>query len=41
MTAEIPLDGLGAQSLVDLALERIRADILRGAIQPGERLVEE
>jgi len=41
VTAEIPLDGLGAQSLVDLALERIRADILRGAIQPGERLVEE
>ncbi|MFR9801938.1 GntR family transcriptional regulator [Pseudonocardia sp. RS010] len=41
MTAEVPLDGLGAQSLVELALDRIRADILRGAIGPGERLVEE
>ncbi|MCF7550925.1 GntR family transcriptional regulator [Pseudonocardia sp. WMMC193] len=38
MTAEL---GLGAQSLVELALERIRGDILRGAIAPGERLVEE
>jgi DNA-binding GntR family transcriptional regulator len=41
VTAEIPLDGLGAQSLVDLALDRIRGDILRGVIGPGERLVEE
>jgi len=41
VTAEIPLDGLGAQSLVDLALERIRGDILRGVLRPGERLVEE
>lgn len=41
MTAEVPLDGLGAQSLVELALDRIRGDILRGAIGPGERLVEE
>ncbi|GAA1843745.1 GntR family transcriptional regulator [Pseudonocardia ailaonensis] len=41
MTAEIPLDGLGAQSLVELALDRIRGDILRGTIGPGERLVEE
>ncbi|GAA4689349.1 GntR family transcriptional regulator [Pseudonocardia yuanmonensis] len=41
MTAEVPLEGLGAQSLVELALDRIRGDILRGAIGPGERLVEE
>jgi DNA-binding GntR family transcriptional regulator len=38
VTAEL---GLGAQSLVDLACERIRGDILRGVIGPGERLVEE
>jgi DNA-binding GntR family transcriptional regulator len=41
VTAEVPLDGLGAQSLVELALDRIRGDILRGAFAPGERLVEE
>lgn len=40
MTAEAQL-GLGAQSLVELALDRIRADILRGDLAPGERLVEE
>ncbi|WP_018333483.1 GntR family transcriptional regulator [Actinomycetospora chiangmaiensis] len=44
MTAEAPPDegpGLGAQSLVQLVVTRIRADILRGALAPGERLVEE
>ena len=43
MTAEAPPDGgeLGARSLVDLVVTRVRADILRGAFAPGERLVEE
>ncbi|GAA4883516.1 GntR family transcriptional regulator [Actinomycetospora straminea] len=44
MTAQVPLvggDELGPPSLVELALERIRADILRGTLAPGERLVEE
>jgi DNA-binding GntR family transcriptional regulator len=44
VTAEAAPDGgsgLDAQSLVQLAATRIRADILRGAFAPGERLVEE
>jgi DNA-binding GntR family transcriptional regulator len=44
VTAEAPLagvEGLGAQSLVELALRRLRAEILDGELAPGERLVEE
>jgi DNA-binding GntR family transcriptional regulator len=44
VTAEAPpADGgeLGARSLVDLVVARVRADILRGAFAPGEHLVEE
>lgn len=37
MTAE-PLE---SSSLVDLAVRRLRGEILSGALQPGERLVEE
>ncbi|MBN9109433.1 MAG: GntR family transcriptional regulator [Pseudonocardia sp.] len=44
MTAESELadvGGLGAQSLVELAARRLRAEILSGSLAPGERLVEE
>jgi DNA-binding GntR family transcriptional regulator len=44
VTAEAPPSGggeLGARSLVDLVVARVRADILRGAFAPGEHLVEE
>ena len=44
MTAEAQLadlGGLGAQSLVELAVRRLRSEILSGALAPGERLVEE
>ena len=34
-------DALGAVSLVDLLVRRLRAEILDGALAPGERLVEE
>jgi DNA-binding GntR family transcriptional regulator len=34
-------DALGAHSLAELAVRRLRADILSGALAPGERLVEE
>lgn len=34
-------DGLHSQSLVELAVARLREDILAGALVPGERLVEE
>ncbi|WP_308284499.1 GntR family transcriptional regulator [Pseudonocardia oceani] len=34
-------DGLGASSLVELAVRRLRSEILSGALVPGERLVEE
>ena len=41
---EVPDSGSGAlrsRSLVELAMTRLRDDILSGAIEPGERLVEE
>lgn len=42
MTAEPAVDGgLEASSLVDLAVRRLRSEILSGALLPGERLVEE
>ncbi|OLT08998.1 GntR family transcriptional regulator [Pseudonocardia sp. CNS-139] len=42
MTAEPAHEGgLEAQSLVDLAVQRLRGEILSGALAPGERLVEE
>lgn len=34
-------DALGARSLAELAVQRLRAEILSGALAPGERLVEE
>jgi DNA-binding GntR family transcriptional regulator len=34
-------DALGARSLAELAAHRLRAEILSGALAPGERLVEE
>jgi DNA-binding GntR family transcriptional regulator len=34
-------DGLGAQSLTELVVHRLRGEILSGALAPGERLVEE
>jgi DNA-binding GntR family transcriptional regulator len=36
-----PSDDLGSASLVDLATERLRHEILSGALAPGVRLVEE
>ena len=33
--------GLSSSSLVELAMNRLRAEILAGALVPGERLVEE
>jgi DNA-binding GntR family transcriptional regulator len=42
VTAEVePVGGLVAQSLVELAVFRLREEILSGALAPGERLVEE
>lgn len=42
MTAEPAVEGgLEASSLVDLAVRRLRSEILSGALVPGERLVEE
>ena len=40
VTAE-PAAELEASSLVDLAVRRLRSEILSGALTPGERLVEE
>ena len=40
MTAE-PQAAFDAPSLVELAVRRLRAEIVRGAFAPGERLVEE
>jgi DNA-binding GntR family transcriptional regulator len=40
MTAELQA-GLDAPSLVELAVRRLRGEIVRGAFAPGERLVEE
>lgn len=34
-------DGLQSRSLVELVISRLRVDILAGALEPGERLVEE
>ena len=33
--------GLESTSLVELAVRRLRGEILSGALSPGERLVEE
>lgn len=41
MTADAAQDGLGATSLVELAVRRLRGEILSGRLLPGERLVEE
>jgi DNA-binding GntR family transcriptional regulator len=42
VTAEPAVEGgLGASSLVELAVRRLRSEILSGALVPGERLVEE
>src|SRR5664279_4232740 len=38
---ELSTDRLHSQSLVELAVSRLREDILAGALVPGERLVEE
>ncbi|SDJ51633.1 transcriptional regulator, GntR family [Frankineae bacterium MT45] len=39
---DVQPDGeLASQSLVELALSQLRAEILSGALEPGERLVEE
>src|SRR5689334_25406522 len=40
MTAELQA-GLEAPSLVELAVRRLRGEIVEGAFAPGERLVEE
>src|SRR5437868_12655703 len=40
MTAGVPHD-LGAASLVELVVRRLRAEILSGELAPGERIVEE
>jgi DNA-binding GntR family transcriptional regulator len=37
----VPSDALASQSLVELAAQRLREDILSGALVPGERLIEE
>ncbi len=39
--APAPDGGLEASSLVELAVRRLRSEILSGALAPGERLVEE
>ncbi|WP_214402947.1 GntR family transcriptional regulator [Pseudonocardia lacus] len=41
MTAEVGPTALEATSLVELAVRRLRTEILSGALAPGERLVEE
>jgi DNA-binding GntR family transcriptional regulator len=41
VTAEVSPAGLEAVSLVELAVRRLRSEILSGALAPGERLVEE
>jgi DNA-binding GntR family transcriptional regulator len=41
VTAEVDPAGLEAMSLVELAVRRLRTEILSGALAPGERLVEE
>jgi DNA-binding GntR family transcriptional regulator len=42
VTAEPAADsGLGAKSLVELTVRRLRSEILSGALAPGERIVEE
>lgn len=42
MTAEPAGDGgLGASSLVELTVRRLRSEILSGTLAPGERMVEE
>jgi DNA-binding GntR family transcriptional regulator len=42
VTAEPAVDGaLESSSLVELAVRRLRSEILSGALAPGERLVEE
>ncbi len=41
MTARAAGGGLEAASLVELAVRRLRSEILSGALAPGERLVEE
>lgn len=41
MRAGAAEDGLEATSLVELAVRRLRREILSGALLPGERLVEE
>ncbi len=41
MTAGAAEPGLEATSLVELAVRRLRGEILSGALAPGERLVEE
>src|SRR4051812_42849538 len=40
MAAEVEGD-LGAASLVELVVRRLRAEILSGTLAPGERLIEE
>lgn len=39
--ALVPADELVASSLVDLAVERLRHEVLSGSLPPGTRLVEE
>jgi DNA-binding GntR family transcriptional regulator len=41
VTAEVRPAGLEATSLVELAVRRLRSEILSGALAPGERLIEE
>ena len=41
MTAELEAGLLQPESLVELAVRRLRGEIVRGAFAPGERLVEE
>jgi DNA-binding GntR family transcriptional regulator len=38
---DVTAEPLESSSLVDLAVRRLRAEILSGALRPGERLVEE
>lgn len=40
-SALVAPDALAAQSLVELAAQRLREDILSGVLVPGERLIEE
>lgn len=41
VTAELEAGLLQPESLVELAVRRLRGEIVRGACAPGERLVEE